>query len=174
MLDAVKVLSALDYDEHTIELTKIACYLHDTGNFLSRYQHNIYGGLLATQLLQEMQMPIADVALIANAICSHDRPPGNPVTAVAAALIIGDKSDVRRSRVRKQNTALFDIHDKVNYSILHSKLEIENKDITLKVKIDTEYSSKLDFYDIFLDRMLLCREAAEILNCKFHLEIIEV
>ena len=112
--------------------------------------------------------------MITNAIANHDTPPGKPVTPIAAALVIGDKSDVRRSRVRKQDISTFDIHDKVNYSILYSKLEIENKNIILKVQIDTTYSSKLDFYEIFLDRMLLCREAADILDCTFNLEIEEI
>lgn len=172
--DAVHLLQALHYDEHIIELTKIACFMHDIGNALSRYQHNMTGGLLATNLLQNIGFPIEDICLIANAICSHDSPPGFPTTPIAAALILGDKSDVRRSRVRKLNLKDFDIHDKVNYSILHSSLTLQDKTIVLTVQIDTTYSTKLDFYEIFLDRMLLCREAANILGCEFYLDIAEV
>ena len=174
MNDAIMLLKSLEYDEHTIELTKIACYLHDTGNLISRYQHNLFGGVLIAPKLLELGLSAEDTALIVNAIASHDKPPGNPTTPIAAALIIGDKSDVRKSRVRKQNLSTFDIHDKVNYSTLSSKLEINNNDITLNVILNTEYSTKLDFYEIFLDRMLLCREAANILGCEFHLDIKEV
>lgn len=172
--NAIYLLSELGYDEHTIELTKIACYLHDIGNAINRTQHNLIGSILASQLLQQLQVPIEDISIISNAICCHDVPSDKPTTPVAAALIIADKSDVRRSRVRKQNIKSFDIHDNVNYSILYSKLEIDNNNIVLQVQMDTEYGSKLDFYKIFLDRMLLCQEAATVLNCEFHLEIIEV
>lgn len=165
------LLKILGYDEHTIDLTKIACYMHDIGNALSRYHHNLIGGILATQLLQEIGLPLADVCLIANAICSHDTPPGTPTTPIAAALIIADKCDVRRSRVRKESIADFDIHDRVHYSIFYSKLTLEDNVITLVVNMDPEVSSKYEYYEIFLDRMHMCKEAAKVLNCDFELKI---
>ncbi len=169
--NAIYLLSELGYDEHTIELTKIACYLHDIGNAINRTQHNLIGSILTSQLLQQLQVPIEDISIISNAICCHDVPSDKPTTPVAAALIIADKSDVRRSRVRKENINDFDIHDRVNYSIFYSNLIIENNIITLVVNMDPEFSSKYEYYEIFLDRMHMCKEAAEILNCDFELKI---
>lgn len=171
MSDATYILSELGYDEHIIELTKIACYLHDIGNAINRTQHNLIGGILASQLLQQLQMPIEDITVISNAICCHDLPSDKPTTPIAAALIIADKSDVRRSRVRKENTKDFDIHDRVNYSIFYSKLSINNNVICLTVNMDPEFSSKYEYYEIFLDRMHMCKEAAKVLNCEFELKI---
>lgn len=173
MSDAVYLLSELGYDDHTIELTKIACFLHDIGNAINRKQHHVIGSILVSQLLQNLNVPIDDIVQISNAICCHDMPSDKPTSPIAAALIIADKSDVRRSRVRKENLSDFDIHDRVNYSIFYSCLLIENNIITLEVNMDPEYSSSFAFYEIFLDRMKMCKEAAVVLNCTFDLRFNE-
>jgi HD superfamily phosphodiesterase len=172
--NAIYLLSELGYDEHTVELTKIACYLHDIGNAINRTQHNLIGSILASQLLQQLQVPIEDISIIANAICCHDVPSDKPTTPVAAALIIADKSDVRQSRVREK-VEYTDIHDRVNYSVKKRELKINNDHtiIKLKLEIDTKVSSVMDYFEIFLTRMLMCKSAAAKLNIKFKLIINE-
>ena len=170
---AGQVLNALGYDSHQIELAKIAAYLHDIGNLVNRVDHSQSGAVMAFRILDHMDMDAADVATVVTAIGNHDEGTGVPVNAVAAALILADKSDVRRSRVRNQDPASFDIHDRVNYSVERSELRIlpEEKVARLELTVDTHFSSVMDFFEIFLKRMLLCRRAAERLGVTFQLTI---
>ena len=167
------VLKALGYDSHQIELAKIAAYLHDIGNLVNRVDHSQSGAVMAFRILDHMDMDAADVATVVTAIGNHDEGTGVPVNAVAAALILADKSDVRRNRVRNRDIATFDIHDRVNYSVERSELRIlpEEKVARLELTVDTHFSSVMDFFEIFLKRMLLCRRAAERLGVTFQLTI---
>ena len=169
--DAEYILSSLNYDEHTIELAKIAGYLHDIGNVVNRSNHSLSGAVMAFQILNELNMPANDIALITSAIGNHDEGTGIAVNEIAAALIIADKSDVRRSRVRNENFESFDIHDRVNYSVTDSKLLVENNEIILKLEIDTKISPIMDYFEIFLSRMTMCKNAANKINMKFRLSI---
>ena len=167
------ILESLGYDERTVELTRIAAYLHDIGNLVNRVDHSQSGALMAFRILDNMGMPPEELALVTTAIGNHDEGTGDPVNAVSAALILADKSDVRRSRVRNQDPATFDIHDRVNYSVTASKLDIdtENKTITLRLSIDTTLGSVMNYFEIFLKRMIMCRKAAERLGLQFKLTI---
>ena len=171
--DAAEILSALGYDEHTVELAKIAGYLHDIGNLVNRIEHSQSGAVIAFRILDNMGMPAPDIATIVTAIGNHDEGTGVPVNAVSAALILADKSDVRRSRVRNTDISTFDIHDRVNYSVESSALSIseDKKEIRLEIKIDTKISSLMDYFEIFLGRMMLCRKAADRLYMTFRLII---
>ena len=170
---AGQVLNALGYDSHQIELAKIAAYLHDIGNLVNRVDHSQSGAVMAFRILDHMDIDAADVATVVTAIGNHDEGTGVPVNAVAAALILADKSDVRRNRVRNRDIATFDIHDRVNYSVERSELRIlpEEKVARLELTVDTHFSSVMDFFEIFLKRMLLCRRAAERLGVTFQLTI---
>ncbi len=170
---AADILTALGYDEHMVELAKIAAHLHDIGNLVNRVDHSQSGAVMAFRILDKMGMPASDIATVVTAIGNHDEGVGVPVNPIAAALILADKSDVRRSRVRNSDFKSFDIHDRVNYSVEESKLEInsEVKSIALVLKINTEISSLTDYFEIFLARMLLCRRAADMLGLKFELYI---
>ena len=170
---AAKILKSLNYSDRDIELTKIAGYLHDIGNLVNRVDHSQSGAVIAFRLLDKMNMPPEDIAVIVSASGNHDEGTGIPVNSVAAALILADKSDVRRSRVRNNDETTFDIHDRVNYSVINSELLIEKqeKNIRLKLVVDTNYGSVMDYFEIFLNRMILCRKAAEKLGYKFKLEI---
>ena len=170
---AGQVLKALGYDSHQIELAKIAAYLHDIGNLVNRVDHSQSGAVMAFRILDHMDMDAADVATVVTAIGNHDEGTGVPVNAVAAALILADKSDVRRNRVRNRDIATFDIHDRVNYSVERSELRIlpEEKVARLELTVDTHFSSVMDFFEILLKRMLLCRRAAERLGLRFQLTI---
>ena len=170
---AGQVLNALGYDSHQIELAKIAAYLHDIGNLVNRVDHSQSGAVMAFRILDHMDMDAADVATVVTAIGNHDEGTGVPVNAVAAALILADKSDVRRNRVRNRDIATFDIHDRVNYSVERSELRIlpEEKVARLELTVDTHFSSVMDFFEIFLKRMLLCRRSAERLGVTFQLTI---
>lgn len=170
---AARILEVLEYDAHTVELARIAGYLHDIGNLVNRVEHSQSGAVMAFRILDKLGMPAEDIATIVTAIGNHDEGTGVPVNAVSAALIIADKSDVRRSRVRNIDFATFDIHDRVNYSVEESNLEIcdEKKEIQLKLKIDTSISSLMDYFEIFLGRMMLCRKAADKLGMTFRLII---
>lgn len=167
------ILEKLDYPERTIELAKIAGYLHDIGNLVNRVDHSQSGAVMAFRILEEMDFPPEEIAAIVTAIGNHDESTGVPVNAVAAALFIADKSDVRRSRVRKQADIQVDIHDRVNYSVTDSNLDVdvENKVIHLELTVDTSVSSVMEYFEIFMKRMLLCRNAAERLGMKFKLSI---
>ncbi len=167
------ILETLEFPAHDIELVQIAAYLHDIGNLINRVEHSQSGALLAFHILNEMHMPPQDIALIATAIGNHDEGTGVPVNPIAAALIIGDKTDVRRSRVRNRDLLAFDIHDRVNYSVKKSQVTIdkENSIITLNITLDPQFGSVMDYFEIFMNRMILCRKAAEKLGLKFNLFI---
>ena len=167
------ILLTLGYPERTAELAQIAGYLHDIGNVINRVDHAQSGAVMAFRLLDNMGADAEDIATIISAIGNHDEGTAVAVDAVAAALILADKTDVRRTRVRNRDMATFDIHDCVNYAVEESSTAIsgDKKSITLQIRIDTELSSVMDYFEIFLDRMLLCRKAAERLGLKFRLVI---
>ncbi len=167
------ILRTLNFSEHDIETAKIASYLHDIGNLVNRVDHSQSGAVMAFRLLTNMDMDPEDIATITTAIGNHDEGNGVPVNAIAAAIILADKSDVRRSRVRNKDVLNFDIHDRVNYSVEKSHLSIneDKTQIILEITIDTNYGSVMDYFEIFLDRMILCRKAAEKLGLKFKLII---
>lgn len=167
------ILQILEYDERTVELGKIAGYLHDIGNLVNRKEHSQSGAIMAWSILNDMGCDPGEIATIVTAIGNHDEGTGVPVNAVAAALILADKADVRRSRVRNKDYATFDIHDRVNYSVTNSSLTIDESKtkITLQLDIDTQYGSVMDYLEIFMARMLLCRKAAEALGLTFRLTI---
>ncbi len=169
------ILRTLGYPERTVELAKIAGFLHDIGNLVNRIDHSQSGAVMAFRILDNLQCDPAEIATIVTAIGNHDEGTGQPVNAVAAALILADKSDVRRSRVRNQDPTTFDIHDRVNYSVKESQLKIngEHTLIKLKLSVDTKYGSVMDYFEIFMGRMLLCRKAAEKLGLQFKLMINE-
>lgn len=170
---AMKILTRLGYSEREIELAGIAGYSHDIGNLVNRVDHSQSGAVMVFRILDKMNMPAEDIATVVSAIGNHDEGTGVAVNAVAAALIIADKSDVRRSRVRNKDMATFDIHDRVNYSVESSRLEIneEKTEITLFLEIDISISSVMDYFEIFLGRMIMCRKAAEFLGLRFKLKI---
>ncbi len=171
--DAEYILSTLGADPHTIELAKIAGYMHDIGNLVNRIEHSQSGAIMAFRILDKLNMPAEDVATIVTAIGNHDEGTGVAVNDVAAALILADKCDVCRSRVRNRDISTFDIHDRVNYSVTSSKLKIndEHTEILLELEIDTSISPVMDYFEIFLNRMLMCRKAAEKLDLRFKLII---
>lgn len=170
---AANILSSLGYDGHTVELARIAGYLHDIGNLVNRSDHSQSGALIAFRILDKLGMPPADIAEIVTAIGNHDEGTGEAVNPIAAALIIADKSDVRRTRVRNNDFATFDIHDRVNYSVIETSLDISNdkKKITLSLTIDTDISPVIDYFEIFLNRMLMCKKAAKALSLEFKLMV---
>ncbi|MBQ8187999.1 MAG: HD domain-containing protein [Clostridia bacterium] len=167
------ILETLGHSAHDVELVKIAGYLHDIGNLVNRVEHSQSGAVMAFRILDKMGMDPADIAYVVTAIGNHDEGTGTPVNAIAAALFLADKSDVRRSRVRNIKHTEFDIHDRVNYSVTSSKLEIneDKTEISLNLTIDTQYSSVTEYFEIFLERMILCRKAAEKLGLRFGLSI---
>ena len=169
------IMETLGFPPEQIELVKIAGYLHDIGNLVNRIEHSQSGAVMAFRILDRMEMEPAKIATIVTAIGNHDEGTGVPVDAVSAALILADKSDVRRSRVRNADIASFDIHDRVNYSVKESQLRINEAKTLVKLKlvIDTRYSSVMDYFEIFLERMILCRKAAEKLGLQFKLMINE-
>ncbi len=168
---AGEILDCLGFSAHDVELAKIAGYLHDIGNLVNRYDHAQSGATMAFRMLEDM--PPEDVATIVCAIGNHDEGTGFPVNSVAAALILADKSDVRRSRVRNADIPSFDIHDRVNYSVKEANLIINDDKtlITLYLEIDTTLGTIMDYFEIFLNRMIMCRKAAETLKLKFSLVI---
>ena len=168
------ILETMGYDARTVELAQIAAWLHDIGNLVNRVSHSQSGAIMAFYLLRERQMDPLEIAEIVAAIGNHDEGTGTPVSPLAAALILADKSDVRRNRVRP-DAKEYDIHDRVNYSVQESHLEIdeERTKIVLKLVIDTQYGSVMDYFEIFMQRMLMCRRAAESLGLQFKLVINE-
>lgn len=166
---AADILKELGYGRKEIELAKIAGYMHDIGNCINRIDHAHSGAILARNLLMERKMPIKQVAKIMTAIGQHDEKTGTPVDAISAAIILADKTDVRRNRVRNKNKASFDKHDTVNYAVEHAKLTIdkEKKVILFAIELDENTCSVMDYFEIFLDRMLMCRKAAERFGMKF-------
>ena len=171
--NAAYILETLGYPARTVEIARIAAFLHDIGNLVNRVDHSQSGAVMAFRILDNLNCDPEEIATIVTAIGNHDEGTGQPVNAVAAALILADKSDVRRSRVRNQDPAAFDIHDRVNYSVKKSRLTI-NEDhtlIRLKLDVDTKYGSVMDYFEIFMGRMMLCRKAAETLGLQFKLMI---
>ena len=168
-----EILLKLDYDKRLAELAGIAGYIHDIGNVINRAGHSQSGALMAMEILGRMGMDPAEIAIISAAIGNHDEGSGHPVNEVAAALILADKSHVHRNRVRNTDIATFDIHDRVNYAVEHSILNIdeEKKSITMELAIDTNICPVMEYFEIFLSRMLLCRRAANFLGCEFGLII---
>lgn len=169
------ILNTLGMDDHTIDLALTAAYMHDLGNVINRVDHSQSGALMTFYLLDKMGVPAEDIAPIIRAIGNHDEGSGVPVSHMAAALILADKSDVRRSRVQDFDEKNYDIHDRVNYSVTSSMLKInqEHTAIKLKLEIDTRYGEIGEYFEIFMERMLLCRRAASFLNLEFHLIINE-
>lgn len=170
---AGSILENLGYSEREIELAKIASYIHDIGNMVNRQEHAQTGACIAFQILTRLGMEPEEISIVVSSVGNHDEEVGCPVNPVAAALILGDKSDVRRSRVRNTDFATFDIHDRVNYAVEEGNVKVDgaNRSIELTLKIDTSICSLMDYFEIFLTRMLLCRKAADFLDSKFSLVI---
>ena len=170
---AAHILKKFGYPEHDIELARIAGYMHDIGNAINRNRHAEYGGLLANEILKQYDLSIPDRITIVSAISNHDESTGGAVDPISAALIIGDKTDVRRSRVRNTDFMTFDIHDRVNYAVEYSNLHFsdDQKSIVLDLTIDTEISSVLEYFEIFMERMLLSKRAALFFDKKFKMYI---
>lgn len=169
---ASEILLELGYSEREAELAKIAGYLHDIGNVINRIDHAQSGAVMAFRILDNMGADPEDIATIITAIGNHDESTAYPVNPISAALIIADKTDVRYSRVRNKDIASFDIHDRVNYSVKETQVRIiKDSHIELDIKIDREMSTVMDYFEIFLNRMILCRKAAEKLNTEFWLII---
>lgn len=168
---AAHILEKLGFQEREIELARIAGFMHDMGNAVNRHSHAEYGALLAAQILEKTDMALEDRVTVVSAIGNHDEATGGAVDAVSAAVILADKTDVRRNRVRNKDMANFDIHDRVNYAVTEAKLKVnrEKKLITLNLQLDESICSMLEYFEIFLERMLMCRRAAEILGVRFKL-----
>lgn len=169
------ILKTLGYEARMVELAKIAGYMHDIGNVINRIDHSQSGAVMAFRILDNMGMDPNEIAQIISAIGNHDEGTGVPVSPLAAALILADKSDVRRNRVRNEDPSKFDIHDRVNYSVKNSILKINDSHtiIKLKLEVDTRYGSVMDYFEIFMERMVLCRKAATKLGLQFKLMVNE-
>ena len=169
------IMKTLGFCEREVELARIAAYLHDIGNLVNRIDHSQSGAVMAFRILNDLGMDPGEIAEIVTAIGNHDEGTGKPVSPMSAALILADKSDVRRSRVRNPDPGTFDIHDRVNYSVKKSELKINENHtlIKLKLSVDTRYGSVMDYFEIFMNRMLMCRKAAEKLGLQFKLMINE-
>ncbi|WP_367925876.1 HD domain-containing protein [uncultured Ruthenibacterium sp.] len=170
---AEKILTELGYDKRTQQLAWIAGYMHDIGNVINRIDHAQSGAVMAFRILDKLGMPADEIATVCSAIGNHDEGTAFPVNPVAAALILADKTDVRRSRVRSKDLHTFDIHDRVNYAVekASTTLDMEQKAVILNLQLDTKISPMMDYFEIFLDRMTLCRKAADKLGLGFHLVV---
>ena len=170
---AGSLLQCFGYPEHDVELVKIAAFLHDIGNAVNRSRHAEYGGILAYSILKQTDMPLKDAITVMTAISNHDESTGGAVDAISAALIIADKTDVRRNRVRTKEQTAFDIHDRVNYAVTdsHLRMDAANKIISLNLQIDESICTMYDYFDIFLVRMQMCRHAAGVLGAVFKLTV---
>lgn len=168
---AAYILKKFGYDNHTIELARIAGYMHDIGNSINRTHHAEYGAILANDILKGTDMSVEDRITVVSCIGNHDESTGGAVDIVSAAVIIADKTDVRRDRVLQKEKSSFDIHDRVNYAVTEAKLKvnIEKKVISLNLQIDENICTMYEYFDIFLARMIMCRGAAELLGAKFKL-----
>lgn len=172
---ASNILEKLEHPQRECELAAIAGYLHDIGNAVNRVSHAQTGAIMASNILERHKMIAEEIAIVIGAIGNHDESDGHPVNHVSAALILADKSDVHRSRVRNPDLATFDIHDRVNYAVEHSFIRVYPKDrIALEITINTELCPVMDYFEIFMARMLLCRKAANFLGTHFELKINEV
>ena len=167
------ILETLGYTPREVELVQIAAYLHDIGNLVNRIDHSQSGAVMAFRLLDHLHMDPLDIAEVVTAIGNHDEGTGTPVSPMAAALILADKSDVRRSRVRDKATVALDIHDRVNYSVTDCHLEFDEAHTSIRLILtgDTELGSVMEYLEIFMKRMLLCQKAAQALGLTFHLVI---
>ncbi len=170
---AADILNSFGYGQDVIELAKIAGFMHDIGNALNRHHHAEYGALLANEILKETDLDLQDRVLIVSAIANHDESSGVASDPVSAALIVADKTDVRRSRVRPKDPILFDVHDRVNYAVTATRLRcgIEEKRITLYLTVDENICTMYEYFDIFLARMTMCSHAARILDAQFSLKV---
>jgi hypothetical protein len=170
---AAEILTLLGYDERTIDLVRISGYMHDIGNCINRFDHAQSGAVMAFRILDHMGMPPDEVADVIGAIGNHDEGTGFAFSPISAALILADKSDVRRSRVRSRDGSMSDIHDRVNFAVHQSELIVsaESKEIILNLDIDTKISAVMEYFEIFLSRMKMCRKAAEYLDLTFELNI---
>ncbi|HEY8496327.1 MAG TPA: HD domain-containing protein [Limnochordales bacterium] len=170
---AYNVMTRLGFPAREAELAAIAGYTHDIGNVIGRAGHALTGAVLMAPILEELGMPHQEAATILGAIGNHEEEHGHPVNRVSAALILADKSDVHRTRVRNRDPATFDIHDRVNYAVVRSFLSVDGaaRAITLELTIETEVTSVLEYFEIFLQRMIMSRRAAEFLDCRFHLVV---
>jgi len=170
---AADILEKLGYGEHEMELARIAGYMHDIGNVVNRKNHAEYGAILANDILKDTDMPLEDRVIVVSAIGNHDEGTGGAKDPVSAALIIADKTDVRRNRVTEKETAKFDIHDRVNYAVTNTTLTVdkEKMEITLDLEVDESICSMYEYFDIFLGRMMMSRGAAEMLGAKFRLRV---
>jgi uncharacterized protein len=170
---AYNVLHRLGFDDRTAELGAISGYLHDMGNFVARSMHSQTGAAITYNILRDLGMSYGDTGVVLAAIGNHEEEFGNPVNPASAALIVADKSDVHRSRVRVKDQTLFDIHDRVNHAVEHSFLRVdpEARTLTLELTIDTELAGVMEYFEIFLSRMAMCRRAAEFLECRFKIDI---
>ncbi|GIV02554.1 MAG: HD domain-containing protein [Armatimonadetes bacterium] len=167
------ILEQVGAPEREIELGSIAAYLHDIGNVVNRINHPMIGAVIAMQILREMGMPPEEIAPIVGAIGNHEEHEGIPISRMSAALIIADKSDVHFSRVQNPVFESFDIHDRVNYAVQKSRIEMssDSDDITLRLEIDTGVATVMEYFEIFLSRMIMCRKSANVLGYRFKLEI---
>jgi metal-dependent HD superfamily phosphatase/phosphodiesterase len=167
------ILRRLGRPERIMHLAAIAGYLHDIGNLVGRVNHEHTGALLAGQILTRLGMDPIDRAVVMGAIGNHEEQSGDPVSEVGAALILSDKSDVHRTRVRNPDPTTFDIHDRVNFAVEHSFLRVDGqaRTVTLELVIDTKMSQVMEYFEIFLPRMVMCRRAAMLLGCEFKLQI---
>ena len=170
---AADILKSFGYGQDVIELAKIAGFMHDIGNAINRHHHAEYGALLANEILKETDLGLQERVQIVSAIANHDESYGVASDPVSAALVIADKTDVRRSRVRQNDAMLFDIHDRVNYAVTATRLRcgMEEKRITLYLSVDESICTMYEYFDIFLDRMTMCSHAAKILNAQFSLKV---
>ncbi len=170
---ARNILERLGYGAHLAELAAVAGYLHDVGNVAGREGHTWVGALIAMRVLEELGLSPEDIGVVMGAIGNHEEPHGQAVSPVAAAVVLADKSDVHRSRVRKPDAVAFDIHDRVNYAARHSFLRVdpEARTLTLELEIDTEVAPVMEYFEIFLERMVMCRRAAEALGGRFRLMV---
>lgn len=167
------VLTRLDFPERMAQLGAISGYLHDLGNFVSRSMHSQTGASISYDLLRDLGMSYGEIGVVLAAIGNHEEEFGSPVNPAGAAVIVADKSDVHRSRVREKDESLFDIHDRVNHAVEHSFLRVDSdaRTLTLELTIDTELAGVMEYFEIFLSRMVMCRRAAEFLECQFHIDI---
>jgi hypothetical protein len=167
------ILERLEHPPRQAELAAIAGYVHDIGNVISRNDHGISGAVIAYPILLQMGMPPDEIATVISAIANHEEQYGHAVNDVAAALIVADKSDVHRSRVRNPDFATFDIHDRVNYAVEHSFIWVatDRRAITMELTIDIEICPVMEYFEIFLSRMIMCRRAATFLKCNFELVV---